>query len=326
MPTVIVGSTGLYDHNLNGGTVYAATWNASSECLITGTTITTPAGITGQTFGKFTWNTPSMTLATTTAILSSATTFNGDFSVVSTGTPSSNALLLGSAAVVLTFNGDFLLQGGTLNLIGAAAGLTLNMTGNYNQSGGNLTQTGTTVSTINFNGINKNYTRSAGTVANTFINYGVNSATAIYTLNSDIDVALARTFIVTTGTLNLGTSLITGAGSFTLISSTTAGLSMGDPDGIVLVAGGSIGNVRSALRTYGAAANYAYSSTALNTGTGLTSANTLSFNGATIALTVPVFVSGAGNALGMTSSLLSLGNNNLTINSTLSLYKCSLSA
>ncbi|HPH81982.1 MAG TPA: hypothetical protein PL185_05395, partial [Flavobacteriales bacterium] len=41
MPTVVVGATGVYNHNQNGGTVYIATWNAASECLITGTTTTT---------------------------------------------------------------------------------------------------------------------------------------------------------------------------------------------------------------------------------------------------------------------------------------------
>ncbi len=312
MPTVVVGATGVYNHNQNGGTVYTATWSASSECLITGTTSTTPAGISGQTFGKFTWNTPSMTMATTTAILASATTFNGDFTLISTGTPSTNALLLSTTSIILTYNGDFLIQGGTLNITNAAVGLTLNLSGNYNQLGGVLTQTGATASTINFNGIGKSYTRSAGTVTNTNLNYGVNSATANFSLNSNIDVASTRTFIVTTGTLNLGTSLITGAGSFTLTSATTAGLGIGDPDGIVLVAGGSIGNVRTAARSYGALANYSYAATALNTGSGLTAANSLNFTGATINLSVPVAVSGTSNALGMNASLLSLGNNNLS--------------
>ncbi|HPH81983.1 MAG TPA: hypothetical protein PL185_05400, partial [Flavobacteriales bacterium] len=154
--------------------------------------------------------------------------------------------------------------------------------------------------------------RSSGTVTNTYINYGVNSALASFSLNSDIDVAASRTFNVTTGTLNLGTNLITGAGSFTLTSATTAGLGIGDPDGIVLVAGGPIGNVRTAARTYGALANYSYASTALNTGSGLTAANTLIFTGATINLSVPVAVSGTSNALGMNSTLLSIGNNNLS--------------
>ncbi|MEZ5173344.1 MAG: hypothetical protein R2850_07505 [Bacteroidia bacterium] len=115
----------------------------------------------------------------------------------------------------------------------------------------------------------------------------------------------------------MGTSIIDGVGTFNLANVTTATLSIGDADGIALLADGAIGNVRTTVaRNYGNAANYIYESTAGATGSGLTNANTLTFNGATADLSGNVIVTGTAGALQLNGSLVSLGNNNLTLSST----------
>ena len=56
----LFGSTGTYIHNQNGGTIPTATWNAASNCRLTGITNAYPSGA-GQTFGHFTFNSPLVT-------------------------------------------------------------------------------------------------------------------------------------------------------------------------------------------------------------------------------------------------------------------------
>ncbi|MBL7749470.1 MAG: hypothetical protein JNM19_18670, partial [Chitinophagaceae bacterium] len=48
-------SGGIYDHSLDGDVIPTATWNAASNCNITGITGTAPTGL-NQAFGHFTWD------------------------------------------------------------------------------------------------------------------------------------------------------------------------------------------------------------------------------------------------------------------------------
>ena len=52
------GSGSTYQHAQNGGTIPTATWNAASNCNITGVSNSIPTGL-NQTFGNFTWNCPA---------------------------------------------------------------------------------------------------------------------------------------------------------------------------------------------------------------------------------------------------------------------------
>lgn len=47
-----------YRHQVNGGAIPPATWNATSTCIVTGATTLAPGGL-NQTFGNFQWNSPS---------------------------------------------------------------------------------------------------------------------------------------------------------------------------------------------------------------------------------------------------------------------------
>ena len=57
-------STTIYNHSGNGGSIPKATWNAASNCSITGITSTNPTSASfAQNFGKFTWNNSGQTTA-----------------------------------------------------------------------------------------------------------------------------------------------------------------------------------------------------------------------------------------------------------------------
>ncbi|MGL6268954.1 MAG: hypothetical protein ACRC2O_13570, partial [Chitinophagaceae bacterium] len=56
---------GTYQHEIDGGTIPASTWNASSNCNILGITANYPAGLDNQTLGNLTWNCAAQTVTNT---------------------------------------------------------------------------------------------------------------------------------------------------------------------------------------------------------------------------------------------------------------------
>ena len=144
-------SGSIYNHNMDGGVLPSATWNAASNCNITGTVTTAPTNITGQTFGNFTYNCTGQTASSVSLALTSNTTFAGNFTLVSTGSTSTNELILTNSNPIVSFGSsatapaDLVIQGGTLNLNNSNTGsvATFNLYGSYNQTGGTLTVTGT---------------------------------------------------------------------------------------------------------------------------------------------------------------------------------------
>lgn len=274
--TMNVQATGTYEHAQNGGTVPTSTWTAGSTCLISGVTANAPAGI-NQTFRNFTWNTPGLTVANL-SLAGALTNVAENLSWINTGTGS---VALHTLATTLTVTGDLIITNGVFNLnAGAAVATTLNLAGNYNQTGGELTCTATGVSLINFTGAGRTYTQSGGVVSNAQINYQINTAAANLTLNNGITLGSSRTFNLLTGTLNLGTAVIDGAGSFSVSSVTTANVFSGSPQG--LQASSNSGNIQvSGTRSFGVLANYTFNgSVAQNTGDGVTGATTLTINNA----------------------------------------------
>jgi fibronectin-binding autotransporter adhesin len=142
--TVQFNSGSLYNHNTNSGTIPAATWNAASECRVTGTTTTAPAGI-AQTFGNLTWNCPSM--AATANLGGGTIGVAGDLKLENT-----NGGTLGftaTSALNLSVTGNLDVTGGFYTLCtGAnASATTAAITGNVSISGSagfGLTGTGAT--------------------------------------------------------------------------------------------------------------------------------------------------------------------------------------
>lgn len=274
--TMNVQATGTYEHAQNGGIVPTSTWTAGSTCLISGVTANAPTGL-NQTFRNFTWNTSGLTVANL-SLAGALTNVTENLSWINTGTGS---VALNTLATTLTVGGDLIITNGVFNLnAGAAVATTFNLAGNYNQTGGELTCTATGVSLINFTGAGRTYTQSGGVVSNAQINYQINTAAANLTLNDGITLGSSRTFNLLNGTLNLGTAVIDGAGSFSVSSVTTANVFSGSPQG--LQASANSGNIQvSGTRNFGILANYIFNGTVpQNTGDGVTGATTLTINNA----------------------------------------------
>ncbi len=159
-PTILT-INGTYNYQANGGTVPAATWGASSNCVVTGQA---GSGINGtnQNFGNFTWNclnqsNASQTLASGFAcqgnltIYQNATNFyvttstdlvvGGNLIIGFSGTGGSTAkLALGSSNYTLSVAGTTSING-TLDLNSGTGSKTF--TGNFTiLAGGTLTEGG----------------------------------------------------------------------------------------------------------------------------------------------------------------------------------------
>jgi len=331
------GST--YEHAKPAGTIPTATWDPTSTCLVTGATSAIPSQL-NQTFGHFTWNCGSqgatlVTGAMTTtgnysiqntnsqilsliASTSSATLTVGGNLNISNGNYQAKTGTTGTATINVT--GDFNLTGGTFNLSAStSSGIgALSISGNYNQTSGSGTLTNTAVSgisTVNLNGLATQYNQSAGTVTNTSINYTVNAATAVVTLNSPIALANGRSFVVIGGgSLYCQNNVISGGTTsvFTLNSGSTLGI--GSADGIVLT-GSATGNIQTVTRTFNTAANYIYNGSAAQvTGTALpATVNSLTINNSN-GVTLSNSITTVTSAVNLTNGLLRLGSsNNLSI-------------
>ncbi len=159
-----------YNHAANGGTIPAATWDASSNCSITGFTTTVPSGL-NQSFGNLTWDCPGQ--STGANLNGQLNTVNGNLVVNNTNlyglylTTANNSTCTLSVAgsldirenawfaisggdnVTATVNvsGDFIMSGTSVSSsyfdfhtkTGSTATLNkiiLDISGNFSQSGG----------------------------------------------------------------------------------------------------------------------------------------------------------------------------------------------
>lgn len=331
---LITGATGAVPAGLNQ-TFGNFIWNCAGQTttLLTGN-MTTTGDMTIQ-------NTNSQVLSIIGSTSTATLTVGGNFNMLNglyyakTGTSGTVTLNVngkfnqvggtfaitngGTGGMTMTVGDSLKITGGTFdfNISTSTGAPTLNLNGDYFQTGGTFTRSlGTAVCTLNMNGINKTYTQSGGTVTNTYINYAVNAATAVITLNSSITLANSRTFVVIGGgslycqdnTISGGTSSV-----FTLNSGSTLGI--GSADGIRLVADGAVGNIRTATRTFNSAANYVYNGTAAQiTGSALpATVNALTINNSN-GVTLTNSITTVTTALNLTNGLLYLGaSNNLSI-------------
>ncbi|MDP4265040.1 MAG: T9SS type A sorting domain-containing protein [Bacteroidota bacterium] len=153
-------SGGTYNHTQNNGTVPTASWNAASNCNITGVTNGVPAGL-NQAFGNFTWDCAGQGI-NQLQLPAAGMSIAGDFTINNTGTTGrlqtnqspltvggdlslngSSTLRIGSnTARTLTVSGNVSVNGGTLLMSSGNANGTLNVAGNFSQSGGTITQAG----------------------------------------------------------------------------------------------------------------------------------------------------------------------------------------
>jgi hypothetical protein len=318
--TLAFGSGATYIHNRNGGSIPTATWNAASNCNITGITNTVPTVSTfGQAFGNVTWNSTSQT--GDLSLIGNLDDINGNLTITNTGSGSVRLSNSGvTATLELTGNfsqtagefyiggtggsntwtvnvgGDFSVTGGTFNLAGGGGTTTMNITGDFTHTAGTITESSSANTTFVFNGGTTQTYTSGGTVSNT-VNFTVNSGTTL-------QMAAA------------GTTL-TGGGTFTLSSGATLGIT--SPNGITTV-GTASGNIQTTGgRSFNAGANYTYNgSGAQNTGTGfpnnLTGNLTINNTGGTVTLSAGRTIANGGDIF-LNSGTFAAGTN-LTMAST----------
>ncbi|MGE5798231.1 MAG: T9SS type A sorting domain-containing protein [Ignavibacteria bacterium] len=284
--SMIFNANSIYQHARNDGTIPTATWNASSNCNITGVTTTITAGNfgLGQSFGNFSWNCTGQTANISFA--GYLTTINGNFNVNNTGTGSLR-LLNGNAVRTLTVAGNFSQTGGSLFIMGAgavtASAMNMRVNGNFSLSGGTLTVNGSinaadsglvSVAGIFSHGSGTTITESSNGPSNIIFN-----GTSSQTYNSGGNIVDTVNFIVSSGSIlqmaNLNT-LIIGNGAFTLSTGATLGITSNNG----ITTSGASGNIQvTGARTYNSGANYIYNGTSAQiTGSGLISANNLTIN------------------------------------------------
>jgi len=203
-----------YNHNQNGGTIPIATWNATSSCIINGTTNTAPVGL-NQSFGNLNFNCTGLTAAVTMAT-GAATAVTGN--LIITGTSAVNTCSVNPAGNNLTVSGTT-----TVN----ANGLLVD-----NNDVGTNTFTGAV--TININGTlstanNSPYNFNGGLTNSGAITLGGTGAIAFASANgitnSGTIAAGAVSFTANQNISGSGTITFTGAVSIannvTVTSSTT---------------------------------------------------------------------------------------------------------
>ncbi|MEK6285203.1 MAG: C25 family cysteine peptidase [Acidobacteriota bacterium] len=142
----------------------------------------------------------------------------------------------------------------------------------------------------------------------TYVDFTVNGVAITVALASELKVS--GTFTVFNGTLNCGTNVVSGSGTFALASGGTLGI--GSTAGIT--SSGATGNIQTAIRNFDTGASYNYNGSAAQvTGNGLpVTVNDLAINNsAGVSLSSDVNVSGA---LALTSGTFTVGARTLILN------------
>lgn len=202
--------------------------------------------------------------------------------------------LTGNTNYTLNIGGNLVVQSGVIDFASGSGANTINLKGNFIQSGGSVKKSSTGTNSFNFSGTSpQTFTKSAGTIANA-INFTVNDGS----------------------TIDFGTSVLDGSsGSFTLssgatlITANTAGITSSGASGSVQVTG---------TRTYNTGANYTYKgSSPQASGNGLpTTVNNLTINNSA-GVTLSGGVTANGN-LTLVSGVIDFNSNTLTVNGTTS--------
>lgn len=247
------------------------------------------------------------------------TSIQGSFTIDNSAT-SNHIRFVGNASLTLNISNDLNIVSGSLQFSNAGANTNtfiLNLGGSYNQTGGSFSANVNSSSnlSINLTGVNKSFTQSGGTLTNTQINWKINDGASL-TLNNNLPVASGRTLTVgegSSGVLDLGTNLVSGAGTITTAAGST--LKTAHVNGIN-------GNLTISNRSLNAATNYVFNGTSDQvTGSYITSARdiTLENTSGKVALSNNISVSGtvsipSGTKLDAASYVIS-GTGNVVVGS-----------
>jgi len=260
------GST--YVHACDGGTIPTAVWNVNSNCNITGTNTTQPAGLS-QTFGNLTWNCTSQTVET--VLGAGSTVISGTLTVSATNTVDLQITPSGQPTVSV---GNYIQTGGTVYISrNSGTDRTLKVLGNFTINQNTATSSliistdySTGTNTLNVGG---NVTISAGTIS-------VGKTTA----NSTTTLTAGGTFTETQGNFTApATMSVTGdmtltAGTFTAGTALTASGNWINNGGIFTAGTGTV-TMNVTGKTIGGTSSTTFNN--LTLGTGNTQAYSLGF-------------------------------------------------
>jgi CSLREA domain-containing protein len=196
---------------LQGTEVFGASSNFIVQVTPTGTSTPSSPG-----YGNLTFN--ITTGAANFGWGATITDIQGNFTIQSTGSAATvEQRMTSSGNLTMNIGGNLSISGGTLVLTSGAGVPTINLGGNYNQTGGTLTSTSTGIGTVNFTGgtSSVNFTKSAGTLTPTNINWSIANGKTVQ-FNNAFTNAASRTFTINTGGLLLAAATITNSGTMTV--------------------------------------------------------------------------------------------------------------
>jgi len=267
--SVAVNAGGTYVHAINGGVIPTATWAVTSNCNITGVTVTAPLGFAqpGFGFGNLTWDCPGQTA---NIYMETSFPIQNDFTINNTGLPfnaTNHALRMsntagGAGSYTIGVGRDLIVNSnGAFKMNNSTGSCTITVGRNFNVNGGNfIVVTGAANSTVSVTG-----------------DVTISGATALLDLQEDPSAAV--------GTLNV-------AGNFT----NTAGI------GSVNESGGGSGLIvfnKAGTQTYSSTSGLVTNTVNFTVSVGATlqmaSPTTVVDGGGT-------FLLSAGAALGVTSA------------------------
>ena len=320
-----IASGGTYQHNMNGGAIATATWNANSTCNVVGVTGTLPTGL-GQTFGHFTWNCTGQTATVSNLVGGGLVNVAGNFTVSSTNGEILNFNNSGTNSTI-SIGGNFSIANGDVDLASAVGSTTINVAGNISVAGASTLDSSTTNATtvngtfvINGTGVQ---TINLATPANCkYYNITINSGSTLQLLSNvglskNNNAPFRGTLTVSSGTvLDCGTFLVDGYLSTTLTSGVNAVFNLNSGGKIITSnATGVQGSVVTAnvTATFNSGASYEFKGS--NTGVfTLTTANTitgvLTFNRSA---GVTIDQNFTASTLALTSGIVTTGSNAITI-------------
>lgn len=244
--TLAFGNNSLYEHNINGGNLPAATWDNNSPgatCSVIGWLGATgaPGGLTPSGgFSNFIWNSPGQT---------GTPNFDGNLQLVNrmltiTSTGAANRINLSNTGTPVLTVGEILINGGILATNNGSAFQTINCNGNFTVTSGSFEMNATGAATA-YTNVRGDFVHTGGTIAriagNQYFHFDGSSGAQNLTITNPLNVTGAVNFRlnnsnglqVTTGStfpINGGAVLQVSQGNVTLNG--TAAMSYGTSGGL----------------------------------------------------------------------------------------------
>ncbi|MBS1919486.1 MAG: T9SS type A sorting domain-containing protein [Bacteroidetes bacterium] len=270
------GSTYQHGFTNTSGNIPVAAWNTGSTCEIVG--YTSFAGNVGtgfdQNFFNFTWDCTNQTGSNGINLGGKLTTINGDFNIINTG--SGNVQLGNNSNFTTTIAGNYNQTGGTLYIVKTSQTGNVNLSGDFNMSGGVLRRGG---------GTNRFYFTGTGTQKMIKTGGTITGAVRFY-INSGATVDFGNYVLDGSG------ALFTAYSGATIITANAGGFDKNSSSGSVQVSGS---------RTFSGGVNYIYNGNqnqitgdglTQNTPANVTISNTGSSGNNTVSLTSNTTISG----------------------------------